>query len=96
VLLSGLQEFIAITGNNVFIGGNGQVLEFDYRGNGKSEGSPEGAYYSPAYAVDDLNALTSIKKYKDADSLKKSLRRALTYKALATTVGGGTAYYFTH
>ena len=43
------------------------VFKPDYRGNGNSEGSPEGAYYSPAYTVDDLNALASIKKYKDAD-----------------------------
>jgi dipeptidyl aminopeptidase/acylaminoacyl peptidase len=43
------------------------VLRPDYRGNGNSEGQPEGAYYSPAYAIDDLNAISSIKKYKDAD-----------------------------
>lgn len=43
------------------------VFKPDYRGNGNSQGSPEGAYYSPAYAIDDLNALTSIKKYKDAN-----------------------------
>jgi uncharacterized protein len=44
------------------------VFKPDYRGNGNSEGTPEGAYYSPAYTVDDLNALSSIKKYPDADS----------------------------
>lgn len=44
------------------------VFKPDYRGNGNSQGSPEGAYYSPAYAVDDLNALASIKKYQDVDS----------------------------
>jgi uncharacterized protein len=43
------------------------VFKPDYRGNGNSEGQPEGAYYSPAYTADDLNALASIKKYKDAD-----------------------------
>jgi len=43
------------------------VLKIDYRGNGNSQGQPEGAYYSPAYTVDVLNALASIKKYKDAD-----------------------------
>lgn len=43
------------------------VFKPDYRGNGNSEGSPEGAYYSPAYTIDDLNALSSIKKYHDAD-----------------------------
>lgn len=39
------------------------VFKPDYRGNGQSEGKPEGAYYSPAYAIDDLNAISSIKKY---------------------------------
>jgi len=43
------------------------VFKPDFRGNGQSEGQPEGAYYSPAYAVDDLNAITSIKKYKEAN-----------------------------
>lgn len=43
------------------------VFKPDYRGNGNSEGQPEGAYYSTAYATDVLNALSSIKKYKDAD-----------------------------
>lgn len=46
------------------------VFKPDYRGNGNSEGKPEGAYYSPAYATDDLNALASIKKYKDANPKK--------------------------
>jgi dipeptidyl aminopeptidase/acylaminoacyl peptidase len=43
------------------------VFKPDYRGNGFSEGQPEGAYYSPAYTIDDLNALATIKKYKDAN-----------------------------
>jgi len=43
------------------------VFKPDYRGNGNSEGKPEGAYYSPAYTIDVLNALSSIKKFKDAD-----------------------------
>ncbi len=43
------------------------VFKSDYRGNGQSEGQPEGAYYSPAYTVDVLNALTSLKKYPDAN-----------------------------
>jgi dipeptidyl aminopeptidase/acylaminoacyl peptidase len=46
------------------------VLKPDYRGNGSSEGSPEGAYYSPAYATDVLNALSSMKKYKDTNPNK--------------------------
>lgn len=44
------------------------VFKPDYRGHGSSEGDSEGAYYSPAYTVDVLNALSSVKKYKDADS----------------------------
>jgi uncharacterized protein len=43
------------------------VFKPDYRGNNNSQGTPEGAYYSPAYTVDDLNALASIKRYKDAN-----------------------------
>lgn len=43
------------------------VFKSDYRGNGSSQGQPEGAYYSAAYAVDVLNALSSVKRYKDAD-----------------------------
>lgn len=40
------------------------VLKPDYRGHGNSEGMPEGAYYSPAYTIDVLNAISSIKKYR--------------------------------
>lgn len=43
------------------------VFKPDYRAHGSSEGEPEGAYYSPAYATDVLNAVATIKKYKDAD-----------------------------
>ncbi len=39
------------------------VFKPDYRGNGNSQGTPDGAYYSPAYATDVLNALSSVKKY---------------------------------
>lgn len=46
------------------------VFKSDYRGNGNSEGQPEGAYYSPAYSVDVLNALSSLKKYPDANPAK--------------------------
>ncbi len=46
------------------------VLKPDYRGNGNSQGQPEGAYYSPAYATDVLNAVSSIKQYKDANPNK--------------------------
>lgn len=43
------------------------VFKSDYRGHGNSQGQPEGAYYSPAYTIDVLNALSTLKKYKDAD-----------------------------
>lgn len=44
------------------------VFKPDYRGHGNSEGSPEGAYYSPAYTTDVLSAVASIKKYPAADN----------------------------
>ncbi len=43
------------------------VLKPDYRGHGSSEGKPEGAYFSPAYTVDVLNAIGAMKKYPEAD-----------------------------
>ena len=43
------------------------VFKSDYRGHGNSEGKAEGGYGSNAYTIDVLNALSSIKKYKDAD-----------------------------
>jgi uncharacterized protein len=43
------------------------VFRSDYRGHGDSEGQASGGYGSNNYTVDVLNALASIKKYKDAD-----------------------------
>ena len=43
------------------------VLRSDYRGHGDSEGEARGAYDSPAYTVDVLNAVAAIKNYPDAD-----------------------------
>lgn len=43
------------------------VFKSDYRGHGNSEGSATGAYGSNAYTIDILNAVESIKKYKDAN-----------------------------
>ena len=43
------------------------VLRSDYRGHGNSEGEATGGYGSPAYTVDVLNAVASIKQYPDAD-----------------------------
>ena len=39
----------------------------DYRGNGESEGTPVQPYVSPDYVTDSMNALASIKQYKDAN-----------------------------
>lgn len=48
---------------------NGYILfRPDYRGHGNSEGQPTGAYGSNAYTIDVLNALATMKRYKDADS----------------------------
>lgn len=43
------------------------VFKPDFRGNGKSEGSPDSAYFSTSYITDSLNALASIKNYPDAN-----------------------------
>jgi dipeptidyl aminopeptidase/acylaminoacyl peptidase len=43
------------------------VFKSDYRGHGSSEGRATGGYGSPDYAIDVLNAVASIKRYKDAD-----------------------------
>lgn len=46
------------------------VFRPDYRGHGSSEGKPEGAYYSPAYTIDVLNAVSSVKKLKEVNPEK--------------------------
>jgi dipeptidyl aminopeptidase/acylaminoacyl peptidase len=46
------------------------VFKPNYRGNGNSEGDPTGAYFSPDYVIDDLNAIASIKKYPLANPAK--------------------------
>jgi dipeptidyl aminopeptidase/acylaminoacyl peptidase len=43
------------------------VLRSDYRGHGNSEGEARGAYGSPDYTVDVLNAVASMKRHPDAD-----------------------------
>lgn len=43
------------------------VFKPDYRGHGNSEGTAVGAYYSPDYTVDVLNAVSTLKRYKDAN-----------------------------
>jgi len=46
------------------------VFKPDYRGNGNSPGTPVQIYISPDYLTDSMNALSSIKKFKDADPQK--------------------------
>lgn len=43
------------------------VFRPDYRGHGNSEGEARGAYGSPDYVVDVLNAVATMKRYADAD-----------------------------
>lgn len=43
------------------------VFKSDYRGHGNSEGEALGGYGTPDYTIDILNALASMKKYRDAD-----------------------------
>jgi len=47
---------------------NGYVLlRPDYRGHGNSEGEATGGYGSNGYTIDVLNAVSSLKKFKDVD-----------------------------
>lgn len=43
------------------------VFRPDFRGHGESEGSPSGAYGSPDYLVDVLNAVASMRRFPSAD-----------------------------
>lgn len=43
------------------------VFRPDYRGHGNSEGEAEGAYGSPGYTIDVLNAVAAIKQFPAAD-----------------------------
>lgn len=66
------------------------VFKSDYRGHGESEGKPEGAYYSPAYTIDILNAVSSIKKYQAADPKRigmwgHSMGGMITLRTMVTT-----------
>ena len=66
------------------------VLKSDYRGHGSSEGVAVGGYNSPAYTDDVLNALASVKRYKDADLNRigmwgHSMGGQLTLRALVIT-----------
>jgi uncharacterized protein len=59
------ERYVAYT--DIFSRNGYIVIKPDYRGHGNSEGNPEGAYFSPAYTVDVLNAVSSVKKFDKAD-----------------------------
>jgi dipeptidyl aminopeptidase/acylaminoacyl peptidase len=44
------------------------VFRIDYRGHDRSEGTPTGAYGSPGYTIDVLNAVSSLKQFPPADN----------------------------
>ncbi|MCL5432731.1 MAG: alpha/beta fold hydrolase [Patescibacteria group bacterium] len=82
------ERYIAYT--DVFSRNGYIVFKPDYRGHGDSEGNPEGAYYSPAYTRDVLNAVSSIKKYRDADPNKigmwgHSMGGSITLRSMVVT-----------
>ncbi|MBI4089161.1 MAG: S9 family peptidase [Candidatus Levybacteria bacterium] len=62
------QRYIAYT--DVFSRNGYIVFKSDYRGHGNSEGQAVGGYGSSAYTIDILNALSSLKKFKDANPNK--------------------------
>lgn len=54
-----------------FFASNGYIVfKSDYRGHGFSEGSAQSTYYTPDYTVDILNAVSSLKKFPDANPNK--------------------------
>ncbi|MCX7706375.1 MAG: alpha/beta fold hydrolase, partial [Anaerolineae bacterium] len=66
------------------------VFRPDYRGHGNSEGEATGGYGSPAYTIDVLNAVASIKRYPDADPERigmwgHSMGGHITLRAMVTT-----------
>jgi len=47
---------------------NGYIIfRSDYRGHGFSEGEARSSYQSPGYTIDVLNAISSVKRYENAD-----------------------------
>lgn len=66
------------------------VFKSDYRGHGSSEGAPSGAYGSPDYTIDVLNALSTIKSFPDADPNRigmwgHSMGGYITVRAMVTS-----------
>ena len=68
------------------------VFKSDYRGHGDSKGSPSGAYGSPDYCIDVLNALATMRRYPDADPQRigmwgHSMGGYITLRAMVTDPG---------
>ena len=66
------------------------VFRSDYRGHAFSEGEPTSSRGSPAYTIDVLNAVSSMKRYADADPSRigmwgHSMGGLLTLRAMVTT-----------
>ncbi|MEA3336182.1 MAG: alpha/beta fold hydrolase [Chloroflexota bacterium] len=66
------------------------VFRPDYRGHDRSEGRPSGAYNSPAYVIDVLNAVASLKQFPDADRQRigmwgHSMGGWITLRSMVTT-----------
>lgn len=64
------------------------VFKPDYRGHGSSEGEPTGAYFSPGYTIDVLNALASVRQLKDVNKDRvgmwgHSMGGSITLRALS-------------
>ena len=62
----------------------------DYRGHGDSEGVATGGYGSPAYSIDVLNAVSSLKQYPDADASRigmwgHSMGGQITLRSMVTS-----------
>ena len=70
---------------------NGYItFKSDYRGHGSSEGRATGGYGNVDYTIDVLNALASLKRYKDADPKRigmwgHSMGGSVTLRAMVTT-----------
>lgn len=66
------------------------VFKSDYRGHGNSEGEATGGYGLPAYTIDVLNAVASLKKYPEADPNRigmwgHSMGGQITLRAMVTS-----------
>jgi len=66
------------------------VFRSDYRGHGDSEGEATGGYGSPAYTIDVLNAVSTMKAYPNADPDRigmwgHSMGGHITLRSMVTT-----------